>query len=110
MVVLTPLGLLAPGGAFGEDAPGDLDLGKYGLQAIPEGPNRYNSFWSHILLGSYGFSSGDHPVIGYLLSALVGIIVVGLAIAAVFWLLRLLARGSGRDDDVAGDELREGAS
>jgi cobalt/nickel transport system permease protein len=110
MVVLTPLGLLAPGGAFGEDAPGDLDLGRYGLQAIPEGLNRYNSFWSHTLLGGYGFSSGDHPVIGYLLSALVGIVVVGLAIAAVFWLLRLLARGSGGDDDVAGDELREGAS
>jgi cobalt/nickel transport system permease protein len=110
LVVLTPLGLLAPGGAFGEDAPGDLDLGRYGLQAIPEGLNRYNGFWSHTLLGGYGFSSGDHPVIGYLLSALVGILVVGLGIAAVFWLLRLLARGSGRDDDVAGDELREGAS
>jgi cobalt/nickel transport system permease protein len=102
------LGLLAPGGAFGEDAPGDLDLGRDGLQAIPEGLNRYNSFWSHTLLGGYGFSSGDHPVIGYLLSAVVGIAVVGLAIAAFFWLLRLLARG--RDDDPAGDELREGAS
>src|SRR5262249_19658774 len=37
MVLLTPLGLLAPGGAFGEDTPADLDLGKYGLQAIPAG-------------------------------------------------------------------------
>jgi cobalt/nickel transport system permease protein len=110
MVVLTPLGLLAPGGAFGEDAPGDLDLGRYGLQAIPEGLNRYNSLWSHTLLGGYGFSSGDHPVIAYLLSAVVGIVVVGLAIAAVFWLLRLLAQRSSRDDDLRGDELREGAS
>ena len=110
MAVLTPLGLLAPGGAFGEDAPGDLDLGRYGLQAIPEGLDRYNSFWSHTLLGGYGFSSGDHPVLGYLLSAVVGIAVVGLAIAAVFWLLRLLGRGAGRDDEVAGDRLREGAS
>jgi hypothetical protein len=40
----------------------------------------------------------------------VGIAVVGLVIAAVFWLLRLLARGSGQDDEVAGDKLREGAS
>jgi cobalt/nickel transport system permease protein len=110
MVVLTPLGLLAPGGAFGEDAPGDLDLGRYGLQAVPEGLNRYNSFWSHTLLGGYGFGSGDHPVIAYLLSAVVGIVVVGLAIAAVFWLLRLLAQRSGRDDDLSGDELHEGAS
>jgi cobalt/nickel transport system permease protein len=110
MVVLTPLGLLAPGGAFGEDAPGDLDLGRYGLQAVPEGLNRYNSFWSHTLLGGYGFSSGDHPVLGYLLSAVVGIAVVALAIGVIFWLLRLLARGSSRDDDVRRDELREGAS
>jgi cobalt/nickel transport system permease protein len=110
MVVLTPLGLLAPGGAFGEDAPADLDLGRYGLRAIPEGLNRYNGFWSHTLLGGYGFGSGDHPVVGYLLSAVVGIVVVGLAIAAVLGLPRLLARGSGRDDDVAGDELREGVS
>ena len=40
MVLLTPLGLLAPGGAFGEDAPEDLDLGKYGLSAVPERAGR----------------------------------------------------------------------
>ena len=37
LVVLTPLGLLAPGGAFGEDAPDDLDLQKYHLDAVPTG-------------------------------------------------------------------------
>ena len=37
MAVLTPLGLLAPGGAFGEDAPEDLDLAKYHLGAVPTG-------------------------------------------------------------------------
>ncbi|MGZ4765180.1 MAG: cobalt transporter CbiM, partial [Ilumatobacteraceae bacterium] len=30
MTVLTPLGLIAPGSAFGEDAPADLNLHKYG--------------------------------------------------------------------------------
>jgi cobalt/nickel transport system permease protein len=97
LVVLSPLGLLAPGGAFGEDAPADLDLGKYGLRAIPSGLEKYNSFWSHSLLGGYGFNSGDHPVLGYLLSALVGIVVIGLAILAVFGVTRLLRRGRGRD-------------
>jgi len=30
VVALTPLGLLAPGGAFGEDAPDDLNLKELG--------------------------------------------------------------------------------
>ena len=110
LVMLTPLGLLAPGGAFGEDAPGDLDLGKYGLQAVPEGLDRYNGFWSHTLLGGYGFNSGDHPALGYLLSAVVGIAVVGLVILALFALSRRLGGGRGRGDEVRRDELREGAS
>ena len=41
MVVLTPLGLLAPGGAFGEDAPQHLDLQKYDLDAVPNGLRHY---------------------------------------------------------------------
>jgi cobalt/nickel transport system permease protein len=110
LVALTPLGLLAPGGAFGEDAPGDLNLGRYGLRAIPEGLDRYNSLWSHALLNGYGFNSGDHPVVGYLVSAVVGIAVIAVAFLAVLGLLRLLRRGRDRDDGLRGDRLREGAS
>jgi cobalt/nickel transport system permease protein len=104
MVVLSPLGLLAPGGAFGEDTPGDLDLGKYGLRAVPTGLEKYNSFWSHTLLGGYGFDSGDHPVLGYLLSAVIGIAVIGMVILAAFGLTRLLRRGRGdpADEDLEG--------
>lgn len=80
LVLLTPLGLLAPGGAFGEDAPEDLKLGDLGLDAVPAGLEKYNSFWSHTLLGDYGFGSGDHANAAYILSAVVGIVVVGLAI------------------------------
>lgn len=83
LVVLTPLGLLAPGGAFGEDAPEDLDLGKLGLNAVPTGLAKYTGFWHHTLLGDYGFSDGSHPVIGYVVSAVVGILVVGLAVFAI---------------------------
>jgi cobalt/nickel transport system permease protein len=93
MVLLTPLGLLAPGGAFGEATPQNLDLRTLGLQAVPAGLEKYNSFWSHTLLGGYGFQGGDHRTLAYLLSALVGIAVVGLAILA---LTALLARPRGR--------------
>jgi len=92
MVVLSPLGLLAPGGAFGEDAPQDLDLGRYGLRAVPAGLRRWNSFWSHTVLGGYGFGSGEHPVLGYVLSALVGAVVVGLAILLAYGIARLSRR------------------
>ena len=93
MVVLTPLGLLAPGGAFGEAAPGALNLGALGLKAVPEGLNRYNGFWSHTLLGGYGHSQGQSATLGYWLSAVVGIAVVGLV---VFALARLVVAISGR--------------
>src|SRR4051794_27126000 len=52
--VLTPLGLLAPGGAFGESRPKDLDLAKYHLQAVPEGLQKYSDFWGNTLLPGYG--------------------------------------------------------
>jgi cobalt/nickel transport system permease protein len=93
LVVLSPLGLLAPGGAFGEASPGDLKLGQLGLQAIPEGLNRYTGFWSHTLLRDYGLSQGQDPTLGYWLSALVGIVVVGLA---VFGLGKIVVAISGR--------------
>ena len=94
LVLLTPLGLLAPGGAFGEDAPADLDLQKYGLRAIPAGLNRYNGFWSHQVLGGYGFSNGQNATLGYLLSAVVGIVVIAVGVALVWALLRVIRQPS----------------
>jgi len=104
LVVLSPLGLLAPGGAFGEDAPGDLNLGQLGLKAIPEGLNRYTGFWSHTLLGDYGFAQGQNPTLAYWLSAVVGIAVVGLA---VFGLAKLVVALSGRNGQVQGRSVAE---
>jgi cobalt/nickel transport system permease protein len=98
-VALTPLGLLAPGGAFGEDAPMDLDLAKYHLSAVPEGLERFSSFWSHTVLGGYGFSSGDHPVIGYLISAMVGCALITLVLVASVLIYRKVARGGDRSDE-----------
>lgn len=83
LVVLTPIGLLAPGGAFGEDAPADLDLKELGLKAVPSGLDKYNGMWSHTLLGDYGFNSGDHANLAYILSAVVGIAVVTACVFVV---------------------------
>jgi cobalt/nickel transport system permease protein len=96
MAALTPLGLLAPGGAFGEDAPADLDLGKYGLNAVPSGLNKYADYWNHTLLGGYGFSDGRHATIGYLVSALIGILVIALFVLALFGIGRVVARMRAR--------------
>jgi len=92
MVALTPLGLLAPGGAFGEDAPSDLDLHKYGLNAVPSGLRHYAGFWHNALFNGYDFSHDAHPTVGYLISAAVGMAVIAAAIFGILAVLRGLQR------------------
>jgi cobalt/nickel transport system permease protein len=92
MIVLSPLGLLAPGIAYGEDAPVDLNLSKYGLSAVPSGLQHYNGFWKHTLLADYGFASGGHAELGYVLSAIVGALAVGAAIFLLVGSVRLVTR------------------
>jgi cobalt/nickel transport system permease protein len=92
MMALSPLGLLAPGGAFGEDSPANLDLAKYHLSGVPQGLNDYAGFWSHTLLGGYGFSDGSNEYLGYVLSAFIG----AVAVAAVIGLIVAGARLGGR--------------
>jgi cobalt/nickel transport system permease protein len=102
-VLLTPLGLLAPGGAFGEDAPGELDLAKYDLNRVPAGLEKYNSFWDHAVLGGYGFSNGEHANLAYILSAVAGIAVVGAVIFAIGKIVQAVSRT--RDSDPSNGEL-----
>jgi cobalt/nickel transport system permease protein len=94
MAVLTPLGLVAPGGAFGEDAPADLDLRKYHLDAVPAGLRHYAGFWHNALFDGYDFSHDRHPAVGYLISAAVGMAIIGLAVFLVFKLVGVLRRGA----------------
>ena len=91
LVVLTPLGLLAPGGAFGEDAPQDLDLKKLGLSTVPEGLNKYNGIWHNAIFSGYDFAGDAHPTLGYIVSAVVGIVVIGLVVFAVTKLIMMRA-------------------
>ncbi|HEY2762899.1 MAG TPA: cobalt transporter CbiM [Pseudonocardiaceae bacterium] len=95
LVVLTPLGLLAPGGAFGENPPEDLDLHKLGLSTIPEGLNKYNGFWHDAIFSGYDFTGDSHPTLGYLVSAVTGILVVGLVVLLIG---KLVARLATPDD------------
>jgi cobalt/nickel transport system permease protein len=97
MAVLTPLGLIAPGGAFGEDAPANLDLARYHLGAVPSGLRRYAGFWHNALFNGYGFSHDKHPVVGYLVSAVVGMAVIGLAVFLLFKLVSRRFQGGAPD-------------
>ena len=95
LAALSPLGLLAPGGAFGENAPDDLPLADLGLDAIPAGMERYAGFWSHTLLGDYGFADGQNATLAYWVCAVLGIAIVGIAVYAAGRLYVWTTRGRG---------------
>jgi cobalt/nickel transport system permease protein len=92
MVILTPLGLLAPGGAFGEDAPANLNLKQLGLNAVPAGLNKWNGFWHSAIFNGYTTSGDANPTFGYLVSALAGIVVVGASVWVLVWVVNRIAR------------------
>ncbi len=101
IIALVPLGLLAPGGAFGEDSPADLDLRRYGLDAVPTGLRHYGDFWSSSLLPGYDFEHGAHPNLGYYASAVVGTLLIAGVVVVGF---RLTGRGRRRREST---EARE---
>jgi cobalt/nickel transport system permease protein len=74
MVALTPLGLLAAGRAFGEDAPASLRL------------------WNFSVLDGYGFTGHDHRVVGYVMSALIGTLIIAGLVLVASRVSRLLRR------------------
>lgn len=92
MVVLTPLGLLAPGGAFGEEAPEDLNLAELGLSTVPAGLQKYNGFWEHTPIPGYDFTDDKNPVLAYLVSAGIGVAVIAVLVFLVAHLAQRLGR------------------
>lgn len=92
MAALTPLGLLAPGGAFGEASPQNLELHKHHLNAVPDGLRHYAGFFHNALFTGYDFSKDKHPAIGYLVSAGVGIAAIAIVILAGFAIAKLVHR------------------
>ncbi|MCU1453594.1 MAG: Cobalamin biosynthesis protein CbiM [Acidimicrobiales bacterium] len=114
MVLLTPLGLLAPGTAFGESSPRQLDLAAYHLDAVPHGLQRYAGFWHGALFDGYGFAGARHPTVAYLVSALVGTLVIGGVVLGLSALVgprqrRRHGDAAGHPDDAADVDLRAAA-
>ncbi|MGQ9458836.1 MAG: PDGLE domain-containing protein [Anaerolineae bacterium] len=84
LALLSPLGLLAPGTAWGEWGAEEFhDL----LGYVPQGLERFAEFWRAPLPDYTIPGLGDVP--GYLLSAVVG---MGLVVLATWGLGRVLAR------------------
>ena len=84
LIVLSPLGLLAPGTAWGEW--GTEELAQLGLSFIPAGMQKLSSLWSAPMPG-YDLPKLGNADLGYIFSALVGIVIV----VVVVWLFTFLA-------------------
>lgn len=85
LVVLSPLGLLAEGAAWGEWAPEELE-GMLGF--VPAGSHSLSGIWQ-APLPDYGLG-GLPPSVGYVLSAIVG---VGCVLGVTWLLGRWLSYG-----------------
>ncbi len=89
LIVLTPIGLLAPGTAWGEWS--RAELGQMGLGYIPAGFDRWSSLWS-APLPDYGIPWLSHSAAGYLVSAVAGVVLVLAIIWGLGWLLMRLTQ------------------
>jgi cobalt/nickel transport system permease protein len=83
LIVASPLGLLAPGTAWGEW--GTEELTKMGLKAVPAGLEKLSALWG-APLADYNLPALGNANLGYLLSAAMGIAVTTL----IVWLFTLL--------------------
>jgi len=83
LILASPLGLLAPGTAWGEWSAKELT--SHGLGAIPAGLEKLSGLWGAPLAG-YDLPVLGNTNAGYILSAIVGIAVVALLV----WLFTLL--------------------
>ncbi len=86
LILLTPLGLLASGTAWGEWTSEGLESL---LNYVPEGFKSLNGLWSSFMAG-YNISGWNSPflsALGYIFSAIVG---VGLIVLIAFLISRLL--------------------
>ena len=83
LIVATPLGLLAPGTAWGEWS--SQELVHRGLGFVPQGLARLESLWG-APLAQYDLPAFGNANLGYVLSAVLGIVLTLI----VVWLLSLL--------------------
>ncbi len=88
LIAAAPLGLLAPGTAWGEWGTGELT--KIGLKSIPIGLEKLSTLWGAPLAG-YSLPGLGNTNLGYVLSAASGILITGLLV----WLFSLLLTHTG---------------
>jgi cobalt/nickel transport system permease protein len=90
LVIASPLGLLAPGTAWGEW--GTEELAELGFTSVPQGMAQLSTLWG-APVADYDIPALGNANLGYVLSAIVGILVV----TVVVWLFTiLLARTSSK--------------
>jgi cobalt/nickel transport system permease protein len=98
LIVITPIGLLAPGTAWGEW--GAEELTGLGLSFIPKGLEHLSGLWS-ALMPDYDIPALGNANLGYILSAIVGILII----VGVVWLFSMLVTGSKKtESDVAANK------
>ena len=83
LIFVTPLGLLAPGTSWGEW--GSQQFSAMGLGFVPEGLQKLEGLWG-APLKSYNLPALGNSSLGYILSAALGIVVVGV----IAWLFTTL--------------------
>jgi cobalt/nickel transport system permease protein len=88
LIFATPLGLLAPGTAWGEW--GSEQFSALGLSFVPQGLKQLEGLWG-APLRAYNLPVLGNSSLGYILSAAVGIVVV----AVMAWLFTTLFTASG---------------
>lgn len=101
IAVIAPLGLIAPGFAYGEGKPSDVQSA-FGY--IPQGLQQLNGFWG-APFGGYNVPNSFfndpnaplwHAALGYEISGIVGILIIG---AIVYGMALLLRRFSPRQPE-----------
>jgi cobalt/nickel transport protein len=89
LIILSPLGLLATGTAFGEWG---LDELADEVGFIPAGLAKFAGFWQHALMPDYSVPGMDASfgleAAGYIISAVVGVLLVILVISIFYRLAR----------------------
>jgi cobalt/nickel transport system permease protein len=83
LALVSPIGLLAPGTAWGEWS--TQELSRLGIKSIPAGMEKLSGLWG-APMARYNLPALGNTSLGYLLSAVVGILVVGV----VVWLFTML--------------------
>lgn len=86
LALVTPLGLLAPGTAWGEWS--TQELARLGIKSIPAGMEKLANLWG-APLARYNLRMLGNTSLGYVLSAAVGILVI----CGIVWLFTKLLTG-----------------